>query len=195
MNTILAEVKAGHALASIQRRVTPARMAHFVLRSRNVPALVEWYKQVFQSETVFDNGKLAFLYFDDEHHRIAIGEFPGLEDPNHQASGIDHVAFSYGSIEELLYTYIRLKKIGIVPFANLDHGPTTSFYYKDPDGNQIELQVDNFSTTEGAHAYFQSDAFLKNPIGVEIYPDDLIARLEAGEEPEKLLSSGTRGAL
>lgn len=194
MDTILADVKAGRPLANIQRKVTPVRMAHFVLRTKNVPPLVDWYKQVFQCEAVFDNGQLAFLYFDDEHHRIAIGAFPGVEDPQHSAAGIDHVAFSYATIEALLYTYARLKKLGIEPFAKLDHGPTTSLYYKDPDGNQVELQVDNFGTREAAHAYFRSDAFLKNPIGVEIDPDDLITRLEAGEKPEQLLSFGTRGA-
>ena len=191
MTTIMAGLKSG---IDIDAKVAPARMAHFVVRTKNVPTLTAWYKEVFQAEAVFDNGKLVFLHFDDEHHRIAIGELPGLEDPNHRASGIDHVAFTYGSIEELLYTYVRLKKVGILPFVSLDHGPTTSLYYKDPDGNQVELQVDNFATLEDAHGYFKSAAFEKNPIGVEINADDLVARLLAGEHPASLLSSGTRGA-
>ena len=45
-----------------------------------------------------------------------------------------------------LYTYARLKGDGIEPYWCINHGPTTSLYYKDPDGNQIELQVDNFPT-------------------------------------------------
>jgi catechol 2,3-dioxygenase-like lactoylglutathione lyase family enzyme len=195
MNVILEAVRAGRSLAEIQSTVRPSKIAHFVVRTKNVPALVGWYKEVFEAEAVFDNGKLAFLYFDDEHHRIAIGELPGLEEPNHKASGIDHVAFSYNRIEELLYTYVRLKKAGIIPFVRIDHGPTTSFYYRDPEGNQVELQVDNFATLEGAHGYFQSEAFLANPIGVEIDADALVARLEAGERPEDLLRSGTRDTL
>jgi catechol-2,3-dioxygenase len=34
----------------------------------------------------------------------------------------------------------------IEPVIPVDHGPTTSFYYEDPDRNSVELFVDNFST-------------------------------------------------
>ncbi|MEO0410822.1 MAG: VOC family protein [Pseudomonadota bacterium] len=171
--------------------IRPSRIAHFVIRTNRVAELVSWYKTVFHADCVFDNGSLAFLHFDQEHHRIAIGEVPGLEDLNPSAAGFDHVAFSYTSIGELLETYARLKGLGICPYLEVDHGPTTSFYYKDPDGNQIELQVDNFETLEDAHGYFKSDAFAKNPLGELIKADDLLVRYRAGEDPYKLLSSGT----
>src|SRR5690606_20737765 len=105
----------------------------FVLRTQKVRELVDWYKIVFQADAVFDNGHLAFLCFDHEHHRIAIGELPGVGEPVPMASGIDHVAFSYANISDLLLTYSRLKDAGIEPFFKVDHGPTTSLYYKDPD--------------------------------------------------------------
>jgi catechol-2,3-dioxygenase len=54
------------------------------------------------------------------------------------------MAFEYTSCDELLDNYVRLKGLGIVPHASLDHGMTTSFYYVDPDGNSVELQYDNF---------------------------------------------------
>jgi catechol 2,3-dioxygenase-like lactoylglutathione lyase family enzyme len=173
-------------------RIVPLRLAHFVIRTNRVKELVGWYKAVFEAETVFQNDELAFLYFDSEHHRLAIASFPGLEAPNPKAAGIDHVAFAYADIGDLLETYARLKRSGIEPVVKIDHGPTTSLYYQDPDGNQIELQVDNFDTLAEAHAYFRSEAFLHNPLGVEIDPDDLHARLRAGESPRQLLSAGTR---
>jgi len=178
------------------QKIVPRYIAHLVLRTRRVRELVDWYIRVFQAQTVFDNGSLAFLYFDNEHHRIAIGEPPGgLEPPNPRAAGIDHVAFSYASLPELLATYKRLKSEGILPYFKIDHGPTTSIYYKDPDGNQVELQVDNFDSREEAHRYFKSSAFAVNPLGVEIDPDELLARLEAGTDPRALLSFGTRDKL
>lgn len=181
--------------ASGTDKIVPERLAHFVVRTQNAKPLIEWYKTVFQADAIFDSGSMAFLYFDGEHHRIAIIEVPGLGDPAPTAAAIDHVAFSYKSIGDLLHTYARLKALAIEPFAKLDHGPTTSLYYRDPDGNQVELQVDNFSTRERAHAYFTSQAFLDNPIGVEFDPDALLARLEAGVDPAELLSVGTRGAI
>lgn len=174
------------------RRIVPSQLAHFVIRTTNVRVMVDWYKSVFHADAVYDNGSLAFLYFDSEHHRIAIGNIPGLERPNHKAAGFDHVAFSYANIQDLLGTFARLKKLGIEPYLSIDHGPTTSLYYKDPDGNQIELQVDNFETLQQTHDYFRSAAFATNPIGKEINPDDLLLRLNAGEPPHLLLSSGTR---
>ncbi len=194
MSTVADMIKADHA-STIDAKVVPARIAHFVLRTPNAKPLIDWYTCVFEADAVFNNGSMAFLYFDDEHHRIAIIEVPDLGAYVPTSAAIDHVAFSYESIRDLLHTYTRLKSHGIEPFAKLDHGPTTSFYYRDPDGNQVELQVDNFATRERAHAYFQSKAFMDNPIGVEINPDDMVAQLDAGIDPELLLSLGTRGAI
>ena len=52
-------------------------------------------------------------------------------------------------------------------------------YYTDPDGNRVELQIDNLDP-EAADAYFRSDAFAANPIGVAFEPDDLVRRYESG---------------
>lgn len=54
-------------------------------------------------------------------------------------------------------------------------------YYADPDGNQIETQVDNFDTVEEANAFMMSKEFAENPIGTDFEPEDLIKRLKSGE--------------
>src|SRR5262249_44087341 len=76
--------------------------------------------------------------------------------------------------------YVRLKERGIRPFFCVNHGPTTSMYFRDPDGNRVELQIDNFATAEEGVAWMYSPAFDKNPIGVEYDPDQLVARFQAG---------------
>jgi hypothetical protein len=53
-------------------------------------------------------------------------------------------------------------------------------YYRDPDGLRVELQIDNFATTEELHAYFASRDFAENPIGVLFDPERLIRDYEAG---------------
>src|ERR1700730_47207 len=35
----------------------------------------------------------------------------------------------------------------------MNHGSTTSMYYADPDGNRIELLIDNFATAEEGRAW------------------------------------------
>jgi catechol-2,3-dioxygenase len=41
-----------------------------------------------------------------------------------------------------------LKGAGITPFVSVNHGLTTSFYYRDPDGNGVELQIDNLEPSQ-----------------------------------------------
>ncbi len=94
--------------------------------------------------------------------------------------GLHHVAFTFGSMGDLLDTYERLKGLGIRPFFCVNHGPTTSMYFRDPDGNRIELQIDNFATAEEGQAWMKTPAFDQNPIGVEYDPDHLVARYRGG---------------
>ena len=166
--------------------ISPAKFAHFVLRTGQIDKMAEWYRTVLGAEVVHSDGILAFLTYDDEHHRIAIAGLPGLEDPPPLAAGTDHVAFSHADLGDLLCTYARLKSEGIEPYWCINHGPTTSIYYKDPDANRIELQVDNFPTAEETNRWMRSGEFAANPIGVVFDPRDLLARYRAGEPIEQL---------
>ena len=69
----------------------------------------------------------------------------------------------------------------------IHHGPTISLYYRDPDGNSVELQVDRYKTKEECSAYFTTDAFRKNPIGVAFDPAKLTAAYEAGMPEAELM--------
>jgi hypothetical protein len=60
-------------------------------------------------------------------------------------------------------------------------------YYHDPDGNSVELQVDCYRTKAEASAYFHSDAFKRNPIGVNFDPEALVADYERGASEAELL--------
>jgi catechol-2,3-dioxygenase len=167
-------------------RVTPCQLAHVVRRTSRFEEVVRWYCTVLGAEVVHSDGMLAFLTYDDEHHRIAIAGIPGLDEQPAMAAGTDHIAFTYASLGDLLHTYVRLKAEGIEPYWCINHGPTTSMYYKDPDGSRIELQVDNMPTSDAIDQWMHSGEFAANPIGVVFDPVELVARFEAGEPIEKL---------
>jgi len=167
--------------------VSPALFAHFVLRTSNFDAMRSWYKTVLNARIVHDNGTLCFMTYDDEHHRLALVNVAGLQKPAADSWGLNHVAYSYRTMRDLLSTYVRLRDQGILPFRPINHGPTVSMYYHDPDGNGVELQVDAFSTKEAAAAYFDSDAFRENPIGVRFDPEQLLKAFEAGVPEEELM--------
>ena len=86
--------------------------------------------------------------------------------------GVHHIAFEYGTLDDLLATYTRLKSLAIEPVCAADHGATTSFYYEDPDRNSIELLVNNFSDSEQSSDFMRrSPEFANNPMGADVDPD------------------------
>jgi catechol-2,3-dioxygenase len=167
--------------------IAPALFAHFVLRSSNMQPMVDWYTTVLNMRIVKRNDFICFLTYDDEHHRLAIVNIPDLHKPDQRSWGLAHVAYTFRNVGELLSTYRRLKKAGIEPYRPIHHGPTLSMYYHDPDGNSVELQVDCFKTKQEASAYFQTEAFTRNPIGVDFDPETLVAAYERGAPESELL--------
>lgn len=173
-------------LAEDRGRVPPRQLAHVVRRTARFEELVRWYGTVLGAEVVHSDGMLAFLTYDDEHHRIAIANIPGLPDQPAMAAGTDHIAFTYANLGDLLYTFRRLEAAGIEPFWCINHGPTISMYYNDPDGSRVELQVDTMPSLEALDRWMRSGEFAANPIGVVFDPKSLIARYEAGEPIDQL---------
>jgi len=176
------------ALAEDRGRVRPRQLAHVVRRTARFEELVCWYCTVLGAEVVHSDGMLAFLTYDDEHHRIAIAGIPGLPQQPAMASGTDHIAFSYANLGDLLYTFHRLEAVGIEPFWCINHGPTISMYYKDPDGSRVELQVDTMPSNEAIDRWMRTGEFAANPIGVVFDPKELVARYESGEPIEQLVT-------
>lgn len=166
--------------------IKPARLAHFVLRTPRFEETVRWWKTVLGAEPRYENEFITFLTYDDEHHRLAILSNPGLTDDDRTAAGLEHVAFTYDTLDDLLATYERLAALGIRPIAPIHHGMTLSLYYADPDGTQCELQVDAMTVDE-AEAFMASDTFAANPIGVEFDPADFVSRRAGGESVDSLL--------
>ncbi|KAL2836396.1 Glyoxalase/Bleomycin resistance protein/Dihydroxybiphenyl dioxygenase [Aspergillus pseudoustus] len=163
--------------ASILR---PNSLAHIVFRTRDLPRMLDFWATFLGAERVFENEFIAFLRYDQEHHRVAIIQEQDTGSCVPTAAGLHHVAFSYPSLRALLRAHQERKRLQIVPGWCVNHGPTTSIYYKDPDGNAIETQVDNFDTIEEANAFMTSDEFRQNPIGTDINPEELLRQLCSG---------------
>ena len=132
---------------------SPTKLAHVVLRTGQMKAMLDWYVLVLHGRVAHEGEYLSFMTYDDEHHRVAFAVTGASERPEDKHSGLHHI----------------------------NHGPTTSMYYADPDGNNVELQIDNFETPDEATEFFESDTFAENPVGVLFDPDELVGRFEAGE--------------
>jgi len=170
----------------------PVKFAHVVYSTRRFDEMIAWYKNVFEAEVVHQNPALAFMTYDDEHHRFAFANLdilkPQVGSVARGEIGVNHVAYTYKNLGDLLETYARLKEAGITPYWPVHHGVTLSLYYKDPDGNRMEFQVDCFDTVQQANEYMLSDTFAANPVGVEIDPEALLARYRSGVPLESLIA-------
>ena len=164
---------------------SPIKFAHVVLRTPHFAQQLEWWTTVLEAEVRHSNDFLAFLSYDDEHHRVAIVSIPDLAEQNLKSAGVEHVAYTMGSLDDLLDHYTRLAALDIKPYWMINHGMTLSAYYRDPDGNQVEFQIDLCSLKE-ADDFMRSPVFAANPIGIDVDFDDLIARRSSGESDESL---------
>ncbi len=168
------------------------KLAHVVYRTRQLEPMLRWYATVFGAEIVYRNPALAFVTFDEDHHRLAFADLTVIAPDSDQAAqapiGVDHVAYDVPSLNALLETWEDLKSNGITPYWCVNHGMSASLYYADPDGNQIEFAVDCFASKDECRAYFEGDSFGANPVGVEYDPVDWLARLRSGESEAALMA-------
>ena len=164
----------------------PSKFAHVVYQTRRFDEMLDWYQAVFEATVVHQNPALAFLTYDDEHHRFAFINMiafkpDGVAVEARGDVGVNHTAYTYAHLGDLLENYVRLNEAGITPYWPIHHGITLSLYYQDPDGNRLEFQVD------ACNEYMRSEAFAANPIGVTIDPEALLAQYRSGVPVEQLL--------
>jgi catechol 2,3-dioxygenase-like lactoylglutathione lyase family enzyme len=166
--------------------LVPTRLAHVVLRCINPAVLREWYLLVLQARVSYENEMVCFLTYDDEHHRIGLVQIHGLQTGAAPSPGLEHVAFTYENLGMLLANYRRLKEHGIEPYWTINHGPTISMYYRDPEGNKVELQVEVFATVDEINQ-FLARYYPENFMGIIFEPEEMIQKFEAGTPLEELV--------
>jgi catechol-2,3-dioxygenase len=158
---------------------------HLNLKTTRLDEMIDFYATLVGAEVVYRDDVGAWLSNDEANHRIALLAFPGFSDnPDKEThTGLHHSAFEYGSFDDLNASYLQLKEAGIEPSFCIDHGMTFSYYYTDPDGNHVELQVDNFGNWAKSTEWMRtSDEFKANPIGQFVDPDKVAADHADGVE-------------
>ncbi len=171
---------------------------HFNLKTTRLQELVDWYSTVVGAEVTFQDATGAWLTNDAANHRIALLSFPGfVDDPDRETrTGMHHSAFEYDSFADLNDSYLRLREARIEPDVCIDHGMTLSYYYKDPDGNRVELQVDIFGDWSASKEWMStSPGFRANPIGVFVDPARIADAAARGESLGELHDRAMAGEL
>jgi 2-polyprenyl-6-methoxyphenol hydroxylase-like FAD-dependent oxidoreductase/catechol 2,3-dioxygenase-like lactoylglutathione lyase family enzyme len=176
--------------------VTHPKFHHANLKTTRLQEMIAWYRAVVGCEVLFQNDLGAWMSNDAANHRIALTAFPNFtDDPEKDGhTGLHHTAFEFDRFDELNSAYLRLKQAGIVPAFCLDHGMTFSYYYRDPDGNHVELQIDNFGDWGKSSAWMrEGPEFHEDPIGQFVDPDRVAEAYAAGESFEEIHARAMRG--
>ena len=168
---------------------------HVTMKTSRLDEMIKWYAFVIGAQVQFRDATAAWMTNDGANHRIAFLAVPGLSDDAEKIrhNGMHHSAFEYASFADLMSSYDRMRKAGIEPAFCLDHGLTISLYYKDPEGNFVELQSDNFSDWKLSSEWMRTSAdFAANPIGTFFDPARVYDEFQSGIE-FKTLQKAVRG--
>ncbi len=166
------------------------KFAHVVFQTSQQNQMRDWYCAVLDGHVVYADQQLCFITFDDEHHRVALLTPPTpLERKSPTAACAHHVAYTFDHLDDLLDRYTLLQEQGISPAVSIAHGVTTSMYYRDPDGNFVEMQIDNFAEPDQATDYMMhSPEYAADSNGPAFDPEAMLAARRAGASVEELTS-------
>lgn len=122
-------------------------LGHVVFYVRNLQASVNFYSQAVGltvSGTVF-NGRASLLTGGRTHHELLLIEVGDANGPlAGNRIGLYHVGWKVGdSLDELRKARERIIDLGYSIDGQSDHTVSQSLYLRDPDGNEIELFIDN----------------------------------------------------
>ena len=111
--------------------------------------------------------ELAFMSRDpDEHHQIVLISGRPAEI---SFNVINQISLKADSLSTLQQFYHRLKLQAVTDLAAVTHGNALSVYFRDPEGNRVELYVDT--------PWYVSQP-CRVPAPIELPPDELMAWAE-----------------
>jgi catechol-2,3-dioxygenase len=171
--------------------VGPLQVSEIILRTARFDEMKSWYQILFgglepsvetatrrQMKSVPHIERLCFLRIHVAFpytQVLGLFEVPEATPARGMVRGLDHMQFREQGLEELFQRYEHLKAFNIRPTQSFNHGPSTSFYYADPDDNVVELSAVNFPNEKDYLAFFQSAAFKQNVEGDPIDTEHYIA--------------------
>lgn len=118
------------------------KLSHVGIVVEDFDRMVEFYKGTFGlvvSDIV--PGRLAFMTGQvDDHHQIVLeaGRPAGLVSRNL----LNQISFQMDDLEELRAAYQRVVAMGAAEVSPVTHGLAWGLYFRDPEGNRLEMFVE-----------------------------------------------------
>lgn len=120
-------------------------LGHVNIYVRNAERSRAWYEKVLGLHTYhLAPGRAAFMSADlDASHEVALMEL-GDDAPGPQRGqvGLNHMAWMVPDLDSLKVAYQRLRDNGVKIDRIIDHGLSLGIYFRDPDGNGLEVSYE-----------------------------------------------------
>lgn len=112
---------------------------HIAIYAKDTKMLSDWYKNVFDGEVVYDNGKgTYFIAFSDK----SMIEFCSSENENIPTEltvpGIRHIAISVDDFDALV-SKVKSENVEILKDATVSDKGIGTMFFRDPEGNILHL--------------------------------------------------------
>jgi catechol 2,3-dioxygenase len=124
------------------------RVGHVHLRVTDLERSIAFYRDVLGFQVTLDGRPIGLplvtLAAGDYHHHIALNTWhsAGSAPMPEGYAGLHHVAFLYPHRAALGRAVTQVLDAGYPIDVAQDHGATLSVYFRDPDGNGVELTWD-----------------------------------------------------
>ncbi len=126
---------------------TPPRayFSHVGIHVHDIEKMIEFYTKLLGLQltdrgvlNIPGNPQIAFLSSDPrEHHQIALAS--GRDDAGGQPVLLNQISFNVDDLAALRAMKAAAEELGVEQFLPINHGSAWSIYFKDPEGNAIEV--------------------------------------------------------
>lgn len=121
------------------------RIGHIHLKVADLDRSITFYRDVMGFSVIQRYGaQAAFLSAGGYHHHIGLNTWQsrGGQPPPQGTTGLFHVAFLYPDRAALAQVFAQVIAAGVEIDGAADHGVSEAIYFRDPDGNGIEIYRD-----------------------------------------------------
>src|SRR5207248_10003024 len=99
----------------VEEMASPKKLSHIVLQTNRQREMIDWYCTVLGAEILYEAERISVISYDDEHHRVAFLDPGPLTERQPEAAGLNHVAFNFGGLVDLIGNYQRMNAFGFRP--------------------------------------------------------------------------------